>query len=151
MTAGYTTTPAINPPAGTVLRQAVLVEWTDTDQNNSTFQGTAREILRVGFNTNIHPIGDLVFNPLALAGDADYGNLYIVIGDGGAGEMAGATRTIPQRLDALQGKVLRITPNINLRPSDELSSNGRYRIPTTGADPNPFVALDLLDLKKEIH
>ena len=60
-------------------------------------------------------------------------------GDGGAGELAGATRTIPQRLDALQGKILRITPDINLRPADELSSNGRYRIPTTGSDPNPFV------------
>ena len=151
MTAGYTTTAADNPPAGTVVREAILVEWTDTDQNNSTFEGTAREILRVGFNTNIHPIGDLVFNPLARTGDADHGNLYIVVGDGGSGELAGATRTIPQRLDALQGKILRITPNINLRPADELSSNGRYRIPTTGADPNPFVTLSLPGLKKEIY
>ena len=117
---------------------------------NSTFEGTAREILRVGLNTNIHPIGDLLFNPLAQSGDADDGNLYISVGDGGAGEMAGATHPIPQRLDALQGKILRITPDINLRPADELSANGRYRIPTTGPDRNPFVSLSLTDLKKEI-
>ena len=151
LSGGYTTTPAVNPPAGTVVRQAVLVEWTDTNRNNSTFEGTAREILRVGFNTNIHPMGDLLFNPLAQPGDADDGNLYISVGDGGAGEIAGATHTIPQRLDALQGKILRITPDITLRPADELSANGRYRIPTTGSDPNPFVSLSLTGLKKEIY
>src|SRR6266513_4287001 len=48
---GYTTTDAVNPPAGPVVWHSVLVEWTDTDLNNSTFEGTAREILRVGFNT----------------------------------------------------------------------------------------------------
>ncbi len=26
-----------------------------------------------------------------------------------------------------------------MRPNDKLSENGRYRIPTTGADPNPFI------------
>ena len=137
LSGGYTTTTAVNPPAGTVVRQAVLVEWTDTNRNNATFEGTAREILRVGFNTNIHPMGDLLFNPLAQSGDADDGNLYIAVGDGGAGEMAGATHPIPQRLDALPGKILRITPDINLRPGDELGANGRYRIPTTGPTPIP--------------
>jgi hypothetical protein len=39
------------------------------------------------------------------------------------------------------GKILRITPDINLHPMDMLSSNGRYRIPSTGADPNPFVSV----------
>src|SRR5438876_3059269 len=126
LSGGYTTTPAVNPPAGTVVREAVLVEWTDTNLTNSTFEGTAREILRVGFNGNIHPMGDLLFNPLAQPGDADYRNLYIAVGDGGAGETAGTTRSIPQRLDALPGKILRITPDVNLRPADELSSNGRY-------------------------
>jgi hypothetical protein len=151
LSGGYTTTTAVNPPAGTVARQAVLVEWTDTNRNDSTFAGTAREILRVGFNSNIHPMGDLLFNPLAQPGDADDGNLYISVGDGGAGEMAGATHTIPQRLDALQGKILRITPDITLRPTDDLSSHGRYRIPTTGSDPNPFVSLSLTGLRKEIY
>jgi Glucose / Sorbosone dehydrogenase len=150
-TAGYTTTPPVNPPAGSVLRQAVLIEWTDTNIDNDTFEGTARELLRVGFNSNIHPMGDLVFNPLARPGDEDYGNLYIGNGDGAAGETPGATRTTPQRLDAIQGKILRITPDLNLRTNDELSANGRYRIPTSGSDPNPFVSVNLPNLKKEIY
>jgi hypothetical protein len=95
-------------------------------------------------------MGDLLFNPLAQPGDADYGNLHVSVGDGGAGEIA-ATRTIPQRLDALPGKILRITPDLDLRPADELGSNGRYRIPTTGSDANPFVSLSLAGLKKEIY
>jgi hypothetical protein len=33
---------------------------------------------------------------------------------------------------------------------DELSANGRDRIPTTSTDPNPFVGVSLPNLKKEI-
>jgi hypothetical protein len=149
--AGYTTTAAINPPVGTIGREAVLIEWTDTNITNATFEGTARELLRVGFFNVVHPMGDLLFNPLAHPGDADYGNLYIANGDGGAGEVSGAEHTIPQRLDVLPGKILRITPDTNSHPADALSSNGRYRIPTTGPDPNPFVSLTLTNLKKEIY
>jgi len=138
--AGYTTTPTVNPPAGAVPNESVLVEWTDTNIENSTFEGTAREILRVGFSFDVHQMGDLVFNPLAKPGDSDYGNLYVSMGDGGAGETPGITHTFPQQLNALQGKILRITPNLKLRPGDMLSSNGRYRIPSTGSDPNPFVS-----------
>src|SRR5437016_394308 len=96
-------------------------------------------------------MGDLLFNPLAYPGDSDYGNLYIANGDGGAGETSGVEHTIPQRLDVLPGKILRITPDTNAHPADALSTNGRYRIPTTGPDPNPFVSLTLTNLKKEIY
>jgi hypothetical protein len=136
-TNGYTVTGQINPPIGSIQRIAVLVEWTDTNITNTTFEGTAREIMRVGFSSNIHPMGDLLYNPLAHPGDSDYRNLYIANGDGGAGE-AVPTHFLPQRLDTLSGKILRITPDLNLRPADDLSINGRYRIPTTGLDPNPF-------------
>lgn len=148
---GYTTTAAISPPAGSVALESVLVEWTDTNLNNATFEGTARELLRVGINNNIHPIGDLIFNPLAQPGDPDYRNLYIAVGDGASGETSGAEHRTPQRLDALQGKILRVTPDLNLRTNDELSANGRYRIPTTGPNPNPFVSVSLSGLKKEIY
>jgi len=137
---GYSTTPVVNPPAGPAHLESVLVEWTDTNIRNSTFEGTAREILRTGYDRN-HPMADLVFNPLARPGDADYGNLYISIGDGAAGETPGPSHTLPQRLDTLVGKILRITPDINLRPKDMLSPNGRYRIPSTGSDPNPFISV----------
>lgn len=137
---GYTTTPVVNPPAGPAHIESVLVEWTDTNLRNSTFEGTAREVLRTSYDRN-HPMADLIFNPLARPGDADYGNLYISIGDGASGETPGPSHTLPQRLDTLVGKILRITPDINLRPKDMLSSNGQYRIPSTGSDPNPFVSV----------
>lgn len=147
---GYSTTTPINPPTGGVAYEDVLVEWTDTDITNTTFEGTARELLRIGENSRIHPMGDLLFNPLVHLEDEDYGNLYISVGDGASGENA-ATRDTPQRLDALPGKILRITPDVTLRPDDELSANGRYRIPTTGSNPNPFLSLNLSNLKKEIY
>jgi hypothetical protein len=137
---GYTTTPVVNPPAGDVMNESVLVEWTDTNIKNFTFEGTARELLRVGFNTPIHPMGDILFNPLAKPGSADFGNLYVSMGDGGSGETPGPTQFTPQSLSALQGKILRITPDLALRPKDKLGANGRYRIPTTGPDANPFIS-----------
>jgi hypothetical protein len=137
---GYTNTAVEVPPAGTIQRHGVLVEWHDTNITNASFEGAARELLRVGFTGTIHPMGDLAFNPLAQPGDWDYSNLYIANGDGGAGETAGATHTIPQNLKALVGKILRITPDVDLRPADLLSSNGTYRIPATGPAPNPFTA-----------
>jgi hypothetical protein len=153
-TNGYATTGAINPPVGSVSRIAVLVEWTDSNITNTTFEGTAREVMRVGFSSNIHPMGDLLFNPLALPGDSDYRNLYIANGDGGAGESV-STHALPQRLDTLSGKILRITPDLNLRTNDALSLNTRYRMPTTGSDPNPFVTnngvfTNLTGARKEI-
>lgn len=136
----YKTTPVVNPPAGPAHLESVLVEWTDTNIRNATFEGTAREILRTGYDRN-HPMADLVFNPLARPGSPDYGNLYISIGDGAAGETPGPSHALPQRLDTLVGKILRITPDINLRPKDMLSANGQYRIPSSGPDPNPFVSV----------
>ena len=140
---GFTTTDAINSPAGEVGFESILTEWTDTNIKNSTFEGTSRELLRAGLNFGLHPMADMIFNPLAKPGSPDYGNLYISVGDGTAGERAGPTHTIPQRLDALPGKILRITPDITLRPKDMLSSNGRYRIPSTGLDPNPFISVKI--------
>ena len=89
----------------------------------------------------MHQMDDLLFDPVAKPGSPDYGNLYIAMGDGASGETPGVTHTTPQRLDALQGKILRITPDINLRPGDLLSASGRYRIPSTGSDPNPFISV----------
>ena len=150
-TNGYTPTAVIAPPTGTIVSESVVVEWSDTNLSNSTFEGTARELLRVGFTTQNHPVGDLGFNPQAQPGDADYGNLYLAVGDDAAGETTGSRHTIPQRLDTLLGKVLRIMPDLSLRTNDLLSANGRYRIPSTGSETNPFVAVVLAGLKKEIY
>jgi len=64
----------------------VLIEWTDANIANTTFEGTAREILRVQLNTRIHPLGDMAFNPAARPGDPDWRVMYVACGDGGAGE-----------------------------------------------------------------
>jgi hypothetical protein len=138
---GFKTTNAINPPAGDVGFECIVTEWTDTNINNAAFEGKSREVLRAGTNFSIHPMGDMIFNPLAKPGSPDYGNLYIGIGDGAAGERPGATHNLPQRLDAFAGKIIRITPDVTLRPRDMLSSNGQYRIPSTGPDANPFVSI----------
>lgn len=136
--AGYTPTAAIRTP-GETERESVLVEWTDTNTRNTTFEGTAREILRLALNTRIHPPGDLIFNPTARPGDTEWRVLYIACGDGGSGEQTSAIRQHPQRLDTLVGKILRIVPDLSLHTqATTVSENGRYRIPRD----NPFVGVD---------
>jgi hypothetical protein len=135
---GYTVTPAIKTP-GPTQREAVVTEWTDTNTANATFEGTAREVMRVQLNTESHPMGGLIFNPTAKPGTPDWRVLYIACGDGGSGEsMDAAIRQNPQRLDTLVGKILRIIPDLNEhKDSSTVSENGRYRIPND----NPFVSL----------
>jgi len=138
---GYTLTPSVNRSAEPPRVECVLIEWTDTNIRNATFEGTARELLRVGFDHGSHIMGDLNFNPLARPGDQDYGNLYVTEGEDYAGEIPGPSRVLAQQLNSLLGKILRITPNVNLRPKDMLSANGHYRIPFSGSDPNPFISV----------
>jgi hypothetical protein len=135
-TAGYKLTPAIETP-GPTIREAVLLEWTDTHTQDATFAGPVRELMRVRLNTRIHPMGDAIFNPTARPGDPDWRVLYIGCGDGGSGESINPQmRSNPQRLDTLVGKILRIIPDLNERKSSSaVSENGAYRIPND----NPFV------------
>src|SRR5437667_4192888 len=134
---GYTTTAAVKTP-GPLQDEGVLIEWTDSNPSNSTFEGTARELLRVQLNTTSHPLGDLIFNPTARRGDPDWRVLYMECGDGASGESTNvAIRANPQRLDNLEGKILRIIPDLAGHASTStVSENGRYRIPND----NPFVA-----------
>jgi hypothetical protein len=132
---GYTPTPAI-PAPGAVDHEAVVIEWTDTNISNTRFEGTARELLRAAYNSRIHPMGDLAFNPTARRGDPDWRVLYVSSGDGGSGDQKTAIRLNPQRLDTLVGKILRIVPDLSEHTkTSTVSDNGRYRIPRD----NPFV------------
>jgi hypothetical protein len=141
----YSVTPPIQTPGPTRL-EGVLVEWTDTNPADSTFQGTARELMRLQLTGPSHPMSGLVFNPTAKPGSPDWRVLYISVGDGAAGEsMNLAIRQNPQRLDDLVGKILRIIPDLKEHPnSSTVSPNGRYRIPND----NPFVSVP--DAHKEI-
>ncbi|GAA2359785.1 PQQ-dependent sugar dehydrogenase [Nonomuraea africana] len=111
------------PPQPNHVVQGVIDEWTATDPKADTFQGTRREVLRLGFGSNIHGIQQIDFNPTAKPGDEDYGLLYIAAGDGGRG----VTTDMPQDLGGPYGKLLRIDPTD--------TSAGTYGIPAT----NPFV------------
>lgn len=137
MTGGYETTAAI-PTPGDIQREAVLIAWTDSTPSNATFEGTAREIMRVQLNTRIHPMGEIGFNPTARRGDPEWRALYIGCGDGGSGEQRTAMRLNPQRLDTMVGKILRIIPDLQAQTErSSVSENGRYRIPND----NPFASL----------
>ncbi len=144
---GYTTTPAVPTPTvnGQIDREVVLVEWTDRNIANATFEGTAREILRVQYPLAPHPLGEMTFNPVARPGDPDYRVMYLGAGDSQSGEQRDSRRLNPQRLDTLVGKILRIIPDLREHTNTStVSENGRYRIPND----NPFTTTD--GARKEI-
>ena len=144
----YETTPATVTPAqpGAVInREAVMIEWTDRNIANTTFEGTAREVLRLQLASPIHPLGEMTFNPTAKRGDAEWRVMYVGVGDSGTGEQRDIRRLNPQRLDNFCGKILRIVPDLREHTATTtVSDNGRYRIPTD----NPFVSVD--GARKEI-
>lgn len=106
--------------------QWVLVEWKADEPQALQFSGSRRELLRVDMVSQVHGFQEITFNPLVKPGDADYGLLYLAMGDGGAGIR------YPFLCDTKEHvwtSVLRIDP------SGSNSANGQYGIP---AD-NPFV------------
>lgn len=140
--ADYTTTPALAKPiAGAdarIARELVIVEWTDRQIGNTTFEGTAREVLRLHVPGLFHPLNEITFNPTARPGDPDWRVMYLGIGDAGTGERPGPMRMHAQRLDTYQGKILRIIPMLSEHTSTStVSENGRYRIPND----NPFTSV----------
>jgi glucose/arabinose dehydrogenase len=108
--------------------QSVVTEWTADDPSADTFAGSHREIFRFGFSSQIHAIQQIDFNPTAQPGDADYGLLYLAVGDGGIG----VDSDVPQDMGTPAGKILRIDPEGTNGP------NGQYGVPES----NPFVGQD---------
>jgi Glucose / Sorbosone dehydrogenase len=139
---GYQTTAAmVTPtiPGARITRESIIIEWTDRNIANTTFEGTARELLRMQLSSPIHPLGEMAFNPTARRGDPDWRVMYVGVGDAGTGEQRDIRRLNPQRLDNLNGKILRIVPDLREHSSTStVSGNGRYRIPND----NPFVSVD---------
>jgi len=125
--AGALTSPSTRPDwnQANAVVHSVLTEWTATNPAAATFSGTRRQLVRIGFAAYIHAIQQIDFDSTARPGDADYGLLYLAVGDGGIGY----TTTVPQDLQAPYGKILRIDPRGTNSP------NGRYGIPAG----NPFV------------
>ena len=104
---------------------SVVREWTATAPTARAFDGTSREVIRVGEFAANHNIGTIAFNPTATEDDADYGLLYICFGDGGS---AHDPRDYGQGRAEPLGAIARIDPL-------ETEDGSSYGIP---AD-NPFV------------
>ena len=110
-----------------VALQWVLTEWKIENPASGVFSGKPREMMRINVVSVIHGVQEIVFNPIAKKGDADYGLLYIGIGDGGAAENGYSFLT--NKEERIWGKILRIDP------AGRNSKNGKYGIPAT----NPYV------------
>ena len=119
------TKPTTYPPQPNPFIHGVVTEWTADNPDANTFVGTSREILRLGFGSQIHGIQQISFNPTAGRRDEDYGLLYLAVGDGGQG----VGTDVPQEMGTPYGKILRIDPNGTNGP------NAEYGIPAS----NPFV------------
>lgn len=129
----------IGSEVSTTFAHGVVTEWVADDPLASTFSGDSRELLRIAFPHQFHGIQEVAFNPNADEAHADYGLLYITIGDGGAYNLDQSDDLM--RLDGLYGTVLRIDPEGND------SRNEAYGIP---AD-NPFVNHENPEVWTEIY
>ncbi len=113
-------------PHATTTHDLVLHEWTAKTPGASAYDGgMPREMMRWRQPFANHNGGAVTFNSTARPGTADFGLLYIGIGDGGSG---GDPMNLSQNLESAFGKVFRIDP---------LGKNGRggkYGVP----DANPF-------------
>ena len=98
---------------GNVVSQYAIVEWTvDAEDPNRIETTSRREVIRFEFSgkaEDTHSVGEISFNPFAMPGQADYGNLYLSLGDAFAG---GALKNFQHTQDSGNpfGKVLRINP-----------------------------------------
>lgn len=119
------TKPLTYPGQRSEFSHSVVTEWTADDPSADTFSGERREVMRLGFFSQIHAIQQIDFNPTARPGTSDYGKLYVAVGDGGAA----LGTDVPQDPATPYGKILRIDPAGTNGP------NGQYGVP---AD-NPFV------------
>jgi hypothetical protein len=147
-TANYGATASVDAPGPTVYRN-VLIEWTDINTSNTTFEGTVRELLRIDARDRIHPMGDIIFNPTADPDDPDWRMMYVSIGDAGNGENSDpAVRPTPQMLSAFGGKIIRIrSDNVDMNTPGTLSPNGKYYIPND----NPFTQIADSNVRDEIY
>ena len=123
-TSGKPTFPYADTVKATV--QWVITEWKTKRPTAIPFEGEGRELFRVNMVSGIHGVQETAFNPLAQPGSADYGLLYIGIGDGGCVENGHGDLAH----DPLKpwGSVFRIDP------AGRNGSSGQYGIPAG----NPF-------------
>ena len=130
---GYRTTPAIvtpMAPGAQITREAVMIEWTDRNIANTTFEGTARELLRVQLAIADSSARRDDLQPDRPARRSGLARHVCRLRRRGHGEQRDIRRLNPQRLDKLGGKILRIVPDLREHTATStVSDNGRYRDP----------------------
>ena len=114
----------------------VIAEWT-VDASQRVIASSRRELMRIKMWAWAHNTDQLMFNPHAKAGDADFGLMYFGVGDGGNYPAHPDRYEQAQDLRTPLGKILRINPLAN--------GSARYQIP---AD-NPF--LNVSGARPEIY
>jgi glucose/arabinose dehydrogenase len=123
-----TPAPDFTTPRDTSTHDLVLHEWTTRTPGSTAYDGAApREMIRWRQPYANHNGGAIAFNSTARPGTADFGLLYVGVGDGGSG---GDPLTLAQNLGSAFGKILRIDP------LGRNSRSGKYGIPAS----NPFVS-----------
>ena len=100
--------------------QSVLLEWRARDPGSDVFDGSRREVMRIGFPGHGHVVQEIAFNPNLSATDEDYGNLYICVGEGSS--LKHGHPELARSLKSVLGTVLRIDP------LGRDSENGQYGI-----------------------
>ena len=123
-----TPAPDFTTPNPKTTHDTVLLEWTAKTPVAATYDGGApRELIRLRQPFANHNGGAIAFNSDRTFRYADFGMLYMGVGDGGSG---GDPMKLAQNLGSAFGKILRIDP---------LGKNGRggkYGVPAA----NPFVS-----------
>jgi hypothetical protein len=128
--------PDFIPPGFTardVTYHNIITEWRTANPAANAFDGTRRELLRVGHVVSnfTHPFGHLEFNPTSRPGAPDYGLLYTSGSDLGFSNGGGPHANNPgqvQRLDTVVGAILRIEPR-SPAVSGGTKGLGDYTIP----------------------
>jgi hypothetical protein len=129
-------------PGGNTSFHTLLLEWHTNVPSSGTFVpanpgNPYRELMRLKQPFGNHNAGLIAFNPLAVSGHSDYGNLYISIGDGGSG---GDPQENGEDPSNPFGAILRIDP----LGTD--STNGNYGIVPgnlLAADGNPSTLAEI--------
>jgi hypothetical protein len=140
---GNPATPDFIPPGFTradVTFHNVITEWHAAKPAANAFEGSRREILRVGHivTSLFHPIGHVEFNPTSQPGRPDYGLLYVSVSDLAFSNGGGPHANNPgqtQRLDSIVTAILRIDPR-SPSASGGVKGLGDYTIPAV----NKFAA-----------
>ena len=122
-----------------VTLQWVLTEWKTENPGAANFSGSSRELFRANMVGSVHGVQEITFNLLSKPGDADYGMLYIGVGDGGSVE--NGYDFLVHSTEKIWGTILRIDP------IGRNSVNGNYGIPPD----NPFAKNEKSKSLKEIY